>query len=539
MKWGRGRECFAVSLGMAGALWASPLSAAVQEERPNFLFIFTDDQAWPQVSVPMNPALPHSACSYLDLPHMARLAMDGMRFTDGYAPSPICTPSRRSILCGMTPARQRGTEFASSFDPREHLTIPLALKAVDARYRCAHFGKWGENMVASPGEVGYDVNDGITGNHTGDFETWEEKLHRQREGRRLPKIAAEPLEDPKRSFSVTQRAAAFMRRQTELEHPFFVQVSYYAPHDQIQARAESLAKFEEKGTPPRDFPFQYAAMLKDLDACVGQLLATIDELGIADNTYVFLSSDNGGTQHRWNNPFYLAQLRGDISAWTDEGEPALPEDAGASFRLPDNYPLRGAKQWLFEGGIRVPFLVRGPGIRPGAIQSEPVVLYDLLPTLVDLAGGDVSALPDDIDGGSLKPALRETGPVNRALPGLVFHRPILEFRDGRTVDDHRGWSAFRSGDLKLVVDLVADEKALYDVREDPGETRDLSSARAEEAERLYRILMDYLEAVDAETVGARTLTMGLRESRPEREQRIRQLQRLSEKALEDGRSILK
>jgi len=490
---------------------------AGEAKSPNILLILADDLGWSQQSFGMDPEDPRSGCSYLETPAMDRLAKAGMRFTDGYASAPICTPTRRSIQCGMTTARQRGTEFPSHFDPRKHLTIPQALKSVDSSYACAHFGKWGEAMEAGPEEVGYDTSDGITGNHTGDFLTWDEKFN-PKQGGKLPKIAAEPFEDPKLSFSVTGRAVDFMREQAAASRPFFVQVSYYAVHDQIQARAETLEKYRKKGDPPRVMPLEFAAMVEDLDACVGQLLDAINEMGIADNTYVFFTSDNGGCLFK-PTPAYQAHLQGKGTGKPQEGE-----------RLPNNHPLRASKQWLYDGGIRVPFLVRGPGIEAGSICREPVATYDFLPTFYNLAGGE-KPLPDEIDGGDIAPLLHQSGTVSRGIPGLVFHRPLLRFRGGKRIPT-TPYSAYREGDLKLVYNWITKQRALFDMRKDVGETKDLSSERPEDTERMFQTLSTYLKAVDAEEPQPQLGFVGERNANWHTEPgRIRQLKNLSQKAM--------
>ena len=133
---------------------------------PNIVLILTDDQGWSQLNVPMDPAVPDAKSDYLETPNMAKLVSRGMRFTSGYSPAPLCTPTRRSILCGTSAARS-GPEFPSKWVPKDHLTIPAALKAANPNYRCAHFGKWGEQMKSTPEECGYDTSDGMTGNNTG------------------------------------------------------------------------------------------------------------------------------------------------------------------------------------------------------------------------------------------------------------------------------------------------------------------------------------------------------------------------------------
>src|SRR5687767_14912626 len=133
---------------------------------PNIILIVSDDQGWSQLSVAMDPRIPNSKSDYLETPNIARFAQEGMRFTSGYSPAPLCTPTRRSILNGTSAARSGG-EFPSTWVPHDHLTLPKALKQVDAAYRAAHFGKWGEQMGSTPEQAGYDASDGMTGNNTG------------------------------------------------------------------------------------------------------------------------------------------------------------------------------------------------------------------------------------------------------------------------------------------------------------------------------------------------------------------------------------
>lgn len=438
-------------------------AALAKPARPNFIVILTDDQGWSCTSVRMHPDIADSMCGYVETPNMARLASQGMRFTCGYSPAPICTPTRRSIQFGMTPARQRGTEFVGDFHPEGHLSIPQALRRADSRYRCAHFGKWGESITgkagldpdnpANPSRLGYDVTDGVTGNVTGGMG-----------GGGDLRLKTAVSDDPKLIFSMTKRAIGFMERQARESRPFYMQVSYYAVHRQIQCRPETLAKYKRKGNPPRQFSHEYAAMAEDLDTGIGQLLSAVDKMGLASNTYVLLMADNGGSTYQ---------------EWKGGG-------------LPVNHPLRAAKQSLYEGGIRVPFIVRGPGVARGSWSHVPVAGYDILPTVYDLAGGTAS-LPAEIDGGSFKPLLDGggKGTVRRNLPGLVFHRPL-------TAPQNR-MSALRIGDLKLVVKWTNNAKELYDLSRDIGEQHDLAAKMPGKTEEMYGILMRYLKEVNAET----------------------------------------
>jgi arylsulfatase A-like enzyme len=477
------------TLGAVAGLFAlTPLLDAAEsaKARPNFIFILTDDQGWAESGVPMHPDIKDSCCPYLSTPSLERLAKAGMRFSSGYSPGPLCTPTRRCVLSGKSTARNRGSEFRSNFyDPSKHLTIPRALKTVDPAYRCAHFGKWGENMEATPEQCGYDESDGDTGNLTGNG-----KVAWKQGGEQFS-----PQQDPKLITSMTGRAMDFITRQAKEKRPFYMQVSHYASHLQIQAHPETVEKYKKKGVPPRTFPPEWAAMTEDLDTGIGALLDKIDEIGLAGNTYVFMSADNGGSPYGRNNALYLKML----NVGGPEGKAQAASNApttnpnAAPDALPDNYPLRGAKQWLYEGGIRVPFIARGPGIKANSWCHQPVAQYDLLPTMVDLAGGKFP-LAEEIDGGSLRQVLENEGhgEIRRALDGVVFHRP------------NRGQSAYRSGDWKLVITWGPDDqpvkKELFDLSKDISEQNNLAEAQAEKTAAMWATLNEYLKDVNAEKV---------------------------------------
>ena len=439
-----------------------PASAA--DARPNFVLILTDDQGWSQTSDPADPRVSESASQYLETPNMNRLATAGLRFTSGYSPAPLCTPTRRSILCGATTARC-GSEFKSTWIPADHMTIPRALKLTSGEYRCAHFGKWGEQMISTPEQCGYDVSDGMTGNNTGGMPA---SLGVQGGHENGPPHFINN-EDPKLTRTVTDRAIAFMEEHTESKHPFYVQISYYAQHLSVVCREETLVRYEEKGEPDRGYTQAWAAMLHELDDGVGRVLDAIDELGISENTYVFFTADNGG--------------RGTVPG-------------GDRNRTATNHPLTGAKHSLYEGGIRVPFLVRGPGITPGVCHT-PVVGYDFLPTIHDLAGGTdgPDALTEDVDGVSFRVLLDDPTAtmLDRRDNAIFFHRP------------RRGFSAVRQGDLKLMIfwrrNGTIARRELYDVGDNPTEEgRDISSEFEARAGELETILLSFLRSTEAETI---------------------------------------
>ncbi|MCG6157739.1 sulfatase [Rubinisphaera margarita] len=431
-------------------------------EAPNIILILTDDHGWSQLSQPADPRVSDAVSRYLETPNMNRLAQSGMRFTSGYSPAPLCTPTRRSILCGSATARC-GSEFKSDWVPADHMTIPQALKMANAEYRCAHFGKWGEQMISTPEECGYDSSDGMTGNNTGGMPRTLGIEGGHNDG--PPHFIDN--KDPKRTRSVTDRAIDFMQKQHESEHPFYVQVSYYAQHLSVVCTQEMLDKYEQKGEPDRGYTAAWAAMMDDLDEGVGRLLDTLNELGIDDNTYVFFTADNGG--------------RGTVPGGDDS-------------RLATNYPLTGAKHSLYEGGVRVPFFASGPGIEPGSVCHTPVVGYDLLPTFYDLAGGTnpKNKLTGDVDGISLRPLFNQPEmSLNRKDNAVYFHRP------------NKGFSSIRQGDDKLMVFWNRNGKItgreLYDLSSTPVEDgHNIAESNPQKADEMQKTLLTFLKSVDAE-----------------------------------------
>ena len=421
-------------------------TVALQAGSPNIILILTDDQGWSQRSGLMDPENPKSGSSYLHTPAMDRIAKEGMRFTGGYSPAPLCTPTRRSILCGTSAARS-GSEFLSKWVPADHLTLPRALKQANPEYRCAHFGKWGERMISSPEECGYDVSDGHTGNVTGGMADKMQPAH--------------IVEDPKRTGSVTDRSIEFIREQTKAGKPFYAQLSYYAVHLRTELLQASLDKYQNKGAPDRAYSQGWAGMLEELDRGIGRLLDELDALGISDNTYVVFTTDNGG--------------RGTVPG----GDPKSPAP---------NVPLSGAKHSLLEGGIRVPLMVRGPAIEVGSVCRVPVAGYDFLPTFYELAGGR-GRLSEELDGGSFVPLFSKpaTGSVKRPIDGLVFSRP------------RQGMAAIRDGKWKLLAAINAKREIqsakLFNVVDDIAEERDLLASQADKARQLHSRLKTYLETV--------------------------------------------
>ena len=395
-------------------------SVAVGQEagpnRPNIVLLFIDDWGWNGTPVPMDDATQNSRMPVLRMPNVERLAREGMKFNHAYA-SPQCSPSRVCVQTGQSSPRNgftvymnsRGQEYydeskaykgfpvvpciADQTIDLEAVTIPEALKPLG--YVSAHIGKW--HMRGDPHDEGYVLHDGDTNNNPGNTLSEDTK-------QRLP----ENLTDPKLMFSVTNKAIGFMDEQVRAGKPFYLQISHYAMHEGrecLPATREKYVKhpavrawYKKVGKTAatvkrKEDPAIWLGMGEDLDGRIGAVLDQIKVLGIEKNTYVILVSDNG-YRHK------ELQLT-----------PGLTQ------------PLHGAKWWVWQGGIRVPMIVRGPGIKAGSCFEGNVVNYDFLPTFVEWAGGDPKQLKN-VDGVSLAPymagQLPETAFLNRYL---YFHYP--------------------------------------------------------------------------------------------------------------------
>jgi arylsulfatase A len=430
---------------------------------PNFIFILTDDQGWSSTSIGMDDGNPDSKSDYFETPNIDRLAREGIRFSRAYAPAAICSPTRRAIQFGQTPARLGNETFKDAYNPYKNmdmLTIPRMLKSANPDYKTAHFGKWDLRAEIFPEDLGYDESDGDTRNRHGNLmsaseDKWDEIFIN---------------DDPKRTVSITQRAVNFMERQVRASKPFYLQISHYAPHVDIQTRQATLDKYEKKEKCHKHNNAGWAGMLQDMDTSIGDILNKVDSLGIADNTYIIFMSDNGGVEFLPPVPAQKKLLH--------------PDTFDKPMR---NYPLRGGKWNLYEGGIRVPFVVKGPGVDAGKMSHVPIAGWDLLPTLAQLAGY-INSLPEQLDGGSFAKIIRDEGKgeVSRKNDFMVFHRY------------NRGYphSAIIKGNYKAIMFWKTGKLELYNLDNDLGERYDLSDLEPDKAEELFSTLVNYLKDVN-------------------------------------------
>ncbi|MFM7055505.1 MAG: sulfatase [Planctomycetota bacterium] len=414
-------------------------------DKPNIILMLSDDQGWSGLSVAMHPDVRGSRNTSHQTPSLEKLASQGMRFTMGYAPAPVCSPTRISIQTGKSPAQLHWTKAAPP-EPGHKLTEPRLIKSLDpsettvaellnsAGYTTAHYGKW-HLSGGGPGEHGYDEHDGDTGN---------EQAFR----------FVDP--NPVDIFGMAERAESFMKRSRDAGKPFYIQLSWNALHASGNARKTTLAKYQAAMQGANDKSVSVAAITEDLDEGVGRVLQSLDQLKLTDSTYVIYMGDNGASGNRGS-------------------------------------ALRGGKGGVWEGGIRVPFIVRGPGIEPNSWCHTPVVGFDLLPTFCEWAGIPASNIPANVEGGSLAALLARSGrgEVRRARDFLVFHFPHYQGSDGPQ-------SALLKGTTKLIRFLEDDHVELYDLAKDIGESTNLATAQPETARQLNTELSGYLAAIDAQ-----------------------------------------
>lgn len=421
------------------------------QSQPNFIFILSDDQSWNGTSVLMDPSQPDSRSDYYQTPVLEAFAKKGMIFSQGYSSAPKCAPTRISILTGKSTSRlhftftdniqEAGTRVLEAKTelaiPDSLTTIAEWLKKQGLNYTTAHYGKW-HIQGKGPAFHGFDRGDGETGNEDGNHNGLIQT-------------------DPRSIFSITDSACVFMSDAVKNGKPFYVQLSHHAPRSPFEATQKSVEEWKDLIKHPlgkRHKDPEYGAMLQDLDAGLNTLFNKLKELNITENTYIIYIGDNG---------------------------------AGGN-----NSPLKGGKSSTQEGGIRVPFMIIGPGIPANTYQTAPVVAYDLFPTIAALATNGNAILPPLLDGTSLLPLLKPqlNLPFNRNQQDLVFHCPHF---NPNTFPQ----SAWIDKDYKLLVDYEADKIQLFDLKKDISETTDLTNLLPVKARELTIKLRDYLKKVNA------------------------------------------
>jgi arylsulfatase A-like enzyme len=420
---------------------------------PNVVLILADDLGWADLS--------SYGSRFHETPHLDSLAKEGIRFTNAYAACPVCSPTRASIMTGKYPARLGLTNYLPGQHPTpyskltgvtsvqqlalEETTIAEVLKK--GGYATAEFGKWHLGGTGfGPEQQGFDRSFAAQGGVRSFFYP----------GWRGPngEIAGKPGEYI--TDRLAEEASAFIAANGA--NPFFVYLPHFAPHVPLEAKKELVAKYGSKiRSGARQNDPVYAAMIQSLDQSVGTILGTLRKNGLDSNTVVLFTSDNGG-----------------LSAPEWRLKPTT-----------SNWPLREGKGHLYEGGIRVPLIARGAGIRKGVVDDTPVSSVDYFPTLAELGG----AATERVDGASLVPLLRSGKPP--AARALYWHYPHYSNQLGLP------GSAVRLGDFKLIRFHEDQHEELYDLRTDAGEQKDLAESQPRKRKELSELLAAWLGSVGA------------------------------------------
>ena len=423
----------------------------------NVVLILADDLGWNDLGCTGSP--------FYKTPAIDRLASQGMRFTQAYAACNVCSPTRSSLMTGKYPARLHTTNFFGGNRrglllppeyrqslPLEDTTLAEAFRA--GGYRTAIAGKWHLGGKGSlPADHGFDVTIGAN-----------------------TRPAGGPVDDPHFAAQLSTQGAQFIEESKD--KPFFLYLALHAVHVGLKTRPELAEKYKAQvaalpaPTGPREVPagpgFKaravqdhpvYAGMVQEMDEAVDRILKKLDELRLAERTIVVFLSDNGGLS-------------------TAEGSPT------------SNLPLRAGKGWNYEGGIRVPLIVRMPArVAAGSTCATPVISNDLYPTLLDLAGVPIPA-GQTVDALSLAPLLDQKG----SLPErpLFWHFPHYSNQGGRP------GGGVLLGNYKLLEFFEDSRVELYDLAADPGEQHDLAAAQPERAAELRKRLADWRREVGAQ-----------------------------------------
>ncbi len=468
------------ALVMAAAWMLSPFASLEAAERPNILFILIDDFGWYDVG--------YNGSTFYETPCIDGLAKDSFRFDRLYTPSPMCSPTRLSILTGKNPARHGVTQWLAGRDTpytregeearvycpkpqssgikEDEVTLGEVLQK--AGYETAFYGKWHIGALketGGPKRHGFDSQKAIIESNRC------EMFYPFRGGRYFP--------DAKKGDNFTDLLtdAAIDFVTTERDQPFYLHLCHFAMHAPIASKPGLKEKFEKKAAslPPlevdrilddyghkpqkmrRDDPV-YAGELATLDTNIGRLVDALKESGQYENTIIVFTGDNGGR-----------------SSYFREHPTSIQ-------------PLRTGKTFIFEGGLRTPTLVRWPGHDSvGGSTEAAVTSMDFYPTLLEMAG--LPLQPEQhVDGVSLVP-LFEGGAIERDT--LYWHFPHYQGEGSYPA------SAIRVGDFKLIHNYHHDDVLLYNVTDDPGETENLAAKMPEKADALQKQLVTYLEEAGA------------------------------------------
>jgi arylsulfatase A-like enzyme len=435
-------------------------AAAFADQKPNIVFILTDDMGWKDLGCYGN--------KYTETPNIDSLARSGILFTQSYAACPVSSPTRASIMTGKYPARLQLTNFIAGnrIDPAspvlpatwkpylEAKEVTIAELLRDAGYATGMIGKWhlGNHDSIAPWSQGFNYSRmiGKNGLDYYNYSIFEDSYRKE-----FTDNGTYYITDKLTDYSIE-----FLNKNKD--KPFFLYLAYSAPHVVIVPRPDKLMKYFRKYNEAEEkFNPYYAAMVESIDDGMGQIMKFLKENNLLENTIVIFTSDNGGLG-------------------MDELGPTPTS----------NLPLRKWKGHVYEGGIRVPAIVSWQGkIKPGRVSDEYFVSNDYFTTLCEIAG--IKKLPDDIDGISILPALLGTGTIDYGRP-LFWHYPHFSNQMGRPA------GAVKLGDYKLVENYETGELELYNLKEDISESLNLSSSMKQKRGELHELLVKWRKNVNAQ-----------------------------------------
>lgn len=443
------------------ALSVLPVTAQIQKN-PNIVFILTDDLGWKDLACYGNP---HNETPVLD-----SLARSGVMFTQSYASCPVCSPTRASILTGKYPARLNLTNFlvGTRTDPESpvlpppdwktylgasEVTLPELLK--EQGYSTAMVGKWhvGSHDSIAPWSQGFDYTR-LIGKNGLDFYNYSIFLDSYQN--EWTDNGTHYLTD-----KLTEYGVEFINQNKD--KPFFLYLSYSAPHVFIVPRGDKLRKYFFKyGRSKEKFNPYYAAMVESIDDGVGEIMKALQREGLAENTIVVFTSDNGGLGLDELGPTPTSML-----------------------------PLRKWKGHIYEGGIRVPTIVSWPAkIAPGSVSDHYFTSTDWLPTFCEITG--ITNLPENVDGVSILPLLNNPNAEGYFNRPVFWHYPHFSNQLGRPA------GAVRLGNYKLVELYESGKLELYNLSEDISEDNDLSGVLKDKTFEMHRLLSEWRKSVDAQ-----------------------------------------